>query len=894
MQRRHPPAGRSDLYRDIGVALALAVLFIEAVSAVLPTYGMQEFLFNTGGPQPQEAATSDFNCDGRPDVVWVQAQFQSSTTYPFRFFLSDGAGSFTNGTAQVVTGTVPTVQWPRKMLVEDFNGDGRADVFVADTGDDKPPFPGYQNTLLLSTPDCHWVNGTSGLPQQLDLTHSAAAADIDGDDDLDLFTGNYWGGQQPQIPPQILLNDGTGRFAVLAGALPPVYTTLSQNAFTTVAFVDVDADGDPDLVLGADERTPSSAVLLNDGTGRFTSLPNAIPAKLFTPTAIVLDIKGLDLTGDGKQDLVMAETNSLPYYQGRWLQILVNNGNGTFRDETAQRMPQSTNINTWFKFIEIVDVDGDGHLDVVGKVPYQTSSNGGGDHVFWIDNGSGVFTRALLFGSTPRLDGVFGFVDLNANGHRDFVTMGEVWTQRVRNTGPVLTPGIPQSVRATRLRQDRVRLTWPYVWGATQYQIWRSASPGGAGFLLDTTAALSFDDLTASTTTMYYSVRAVNSAGASLPSADAPGALAVLAPPVFVTQPSSQSALIGGALQFSATASGVPAPGYQWQMSSDGGTSWTNLANTAPYSGVTTPTLVVSNATAALNGIRYRCIASNSSGSTASQVVSATLTLYTPFTDNSLVPGSTAIKAVHVAELRTRINAVRARNALPPYAYTTGAIVPGSTPVRAADILEMRTALSQVYAAAGLSVPTYGTAPAAGAAIAAAHIAQLRLALVVVEPLASSLFNFTGGLAGARKGVRFQGTDTPMGNGADVRAGSIVIGGVPGTGVFIHPPYLGQVGGETFVEYDVPIPPRAILQFAVGVQDDASCTDGVTFKVTSGGTELWRQHHTRTGFHDVVLRLDAYGGATVPLRFSSHPGPNNNPNCDWAWWTRLALGTLPE
>jgi hypothetical protein len=895
MNRGRPPVhGRRSCGRPFALCLVLATFVVQSSSAVslLPTYGGREVLLNTGGPQPQEAATADFNCDGRMDVVWLQASFGSPTAYPIRVFLANGAGGFTDGTAQVVTGTVPKVVWPRKMLVEDFNGDGRADVFVADTGRDVSPFPGYQNSLLLSTPDCRMVDGTSGLPQQSDLTHSAAAADIDGDDDLDLFTGNYWGGQQPQIPPQILLNDGSGRFSVSAGALPAPQTTLSQNAYTTAAFADVDGDADPDLILGADERTSSSAVLINDGTGRFTQLPDAIPAKPLGTFTIALDIKALDIDLDGKQDLVIAATKHLPYYQGRWLQVLINNGNGTFRDETAQRMPQVDNINTWFKFIEVLDVDNDGALDIVGKVPYQTNLNGGGDHVFWINSNTGVFSRATLFSPGVGLDGVFAFVDLDANGHRDFLTIGEVQTARIRNTGPVLAPGSPQAVRATRMRSDRVRLTWRYVWGATQYEVWRAPTAGAAGSLLGTTKDLTFDDVPGSTTTMYYTVRAVNSATTSAPSIPAPGAIAIPQAPAFTVQPTSQTSAIAGSLQFRAVATGIPAPAYQWQMALPGG-AFLDLAPTGPYSGVTSSTLVVTGAPASIHGASFRSIATNSSGAATSSVASATLTAYAPFSDNTLVPRSTLIKATHVTELRGRINAVRARYQLPAFPYSSPVIVAGSTQVRAADIVEMRTALSQAYAAAGLPAPSFGAAPTVSTPIVAADITQLRTALVVIEPLLSSLFDFIGGMGTATSGVRYQGADFPLGNGAVVNAGSIVAGGVSRTGIFIHPPYTAQLGGETFLQYSVPIPPAAFLQFSVGVADDAVCTDGVTFRVTVNGSELWNNHLTRTGFRDGAVRLDAYGGTTVALRIISNPGPANNPNCDWALWSRLALATLP-
>lgn len=45
---------------------------------------------------------------------------------------------------------------------------------------------------------------------------------------------------------------------------------------------------------------------------------------------------------------------------------------------------------------------------------------------------------------------------------------------------------------------------------------------------------------------------------------------------------------------------------YQWQKST--GTTYTDLTNIAPYSGVTTPTLTVSSITSTLSGTKYRCV----------------------------------------------------------------------------------------------------------------------------------------------------------------------------------------------------------------------------------------------------------------------------------------------
>ena len=114
------------------------------------------------------------------------------------------------------------------------------------------------------------------------------------------------------------------------------------------------------------------------------------------------------------------------------------------------------------------------------------------------------------------------------------------------------------------------------------------------------------------------------------------------------------------------------------------------------------------------------------------------------------------------------------------------------------------------------------------------------------------------------------------------------------SGYFIHPPWQAQNGGETFAEFPVSVPVGASLRFSVGVADNANCTDGVTFRVTIAGTELWRQHVSRTGWQDATLNLSSYGGTTVPIRLISHPGPANNSGCDWSLWNGLTMFTVPD
>ncbi len=70
------------------------------------------------------------------------------------------------------------------------------------------------------------------------------------------------------------------------------------------------------------------------------------------------------------------------------------------------------------------------------------------------------------------------------------------------------------------------------------------------------------------------------------------------------TQPESQTAYVSNAVSFSATASGWPVPALQWQVSTDGGATWTDIA------GATTSPLTFT-ASLEQNGNQYRAVFTN-------------------------------------------------------------------------------------------------------------------------------------------------------------------------------------------------------------------------------------------------------------------------------------------
>jgi hypothetical protein len=94
----------------------------------------------------------------------------------------------------------------------------------------------------------------------------------------------------------------------------------------------------------------------------------------------------------------------------------------------------------------------------------------------------------------------------------------------------------------------------------------------------------------------------------------------------FTTQPSDRSICGITNTTFAVAATGDTGLQYQWQID-DGG--FEDLSNNSTYSGVTTPTLSISNPPLSLNGSVYRCVVSgNNSGDTPSQSASLTINTF--------------------------------------------------------------------------------------------------------------------------------------------------------------------------------------------------------------------------------------------------------------------------
>lgn len=216
----------------------------------------------------------------------------------------------------------------------------------------------------------------------------AAAGDVDGDGDLDLVLAMEF---SPKI---LLLNDGDARFRDASARLPRAVHDSED-----VSFADFDGDGDLDLVfVSEDDR--KDELYLNDGEGFFTDVSDRL-----TPDDVSNALVVLDLNGDGAPDVLMGNIGTD--------RILLNDGSGRFRDETATRWRQGS-AESRTQDLEAFDADGDGDLDVA-------VANEGQDQLYRNDGGILVDVTAAQFPRDNDESREIRAADFDGDGDLDLV-----------------------------------------------------------------------------------------------------------------------------------------------------------------------------------------------------------------------------------------------------------------------------------------------------------------------------------------------------------------------------------------------------------------------------------------------------------------------------------------
>ncbi len=170
---------------------------------------------------------------------------------------------------------------------------------------------------------------------------------------------------------------------------------------------------------------------------------------------------------------------------------------------------------------------------------------------------------------------------------------------------------------------------------------WQVSTNGGVSYVNIASATSSTYSFTGNVAQNGYTYRAVfmNTHGSATTKA---AKLTVLAAPVVTKNPLSQSITIGQTATFTAAATGSPTPTVQWQVSTNGGTTFTNIA------GATASTYRVS-VTAAQSGNKYRADFSNSQGKATTSV--ATLSAIAAFAVPAITQNPTSQSVVSSAKV---------------------------------------------------------------------------------------------------------------------------------------------------------------------------------------------------------------------------------------------------
>ena len=341
LQELSMDAGVADLVGDGDLDILIAIEHKPNIFLVNDGKGKFSNESSTRIPQmahdSEDIGIADFDLDGDLDIIVVSEDDKINELY-----LNNGDGTFGDSGSRIpVTGTSNSV------VVYDLNMDGAADILIGNNG---------QNNVLMNNGKGYFKDETKErLGTFIDVTQDLTLADVDGDGDQDLLIGN-------EDNNRLLINDGNGFFKDESSTRIP-YRTLPEET-REVDVADIDGDGDLDILYGNVQAFVEGAerqnrLLLNDGKGFFTDITETHLPK---DNNRCFGVAFLDIDNDGDADIVTGNTNGPRFNGSTPFSVYLNEGNGTYYEDVDGLLPKEIEGRGFD--IDFEDFNGDGVKDL--------------------------------------------------------------------------------------------------------------------------------------------------------------------------------------------------------------------------------------------------------------------------------------------------------------------------------------------------------------------------------------------------------------------------------------------------------------------------------------------------------------------------------------------------
>ncbi len=272
----------------------------------------------------------DIQGDGYIDAFMVNIEYL--TDY---IAVNDGSNNFHIDWARLPRDTAVSLTGD----YADIDNDGDIDVCLLGNNEMR-----FSHRMWINDGNGYFHDEISRLPTLFNYYRYVGFADLNSDLAPDIVAVYYDGYESH---PTIFINDGIGHFADESSLrLPP-----TQNYCWTADLVDIDGDGDFDIILAYRRRL---GFFINDGTGHFVDETD-LRGPLYPPGYGPDNIQSIDADNDGDEDLIMGVGGIPPNL------IYINDGNGYFEDQTNIRWPNQSNFRS---VLYLADFTGNGIADI--------------------------------------------------------------------------------------------------------------------------------------------------------------------------------------------------------------------------------------------------------------------------------------------------------------------------------------------------------------------------------------------------------------------------------------------------------------------------------------------------------------------------------------------------